>query len=590
MRASSGKIYFIGLGSAEPGLLAPRAQELIERADLIVYGADVERNWPRLLQGGGEKLFTGRKGRDLPKSSEEIVDAIRVACRKGQLVVRLSPGDAFFSSMIQSEIMMCHAQGITFEVLPAVPTCFAASVFAGIPLLQRTVANSLLIIYTPGLISSETLGAAPVRSDPIPRQVSKEPRRPGIRVTRQSLTQPTKEVRLPEFKISVPLPPMAPPPRTPVPVRSGQGNSIDWQSISRTADTLVFLNAGDFIPRVCAGLMQSGRPRSEPIAAISEAGTPHQKVILTNLGDAVSDLGRTRLPDDAMLIVGDTINLREALDFRCYKTLQGMRVGLLEGPDVLGRETKILDARGCRVRHFPIAVSQPQVALDELLTGVLDEIRLAHYIVVIDEQSATNFLDGLRQAGLDIRVLPEYCQVIAANATVAARLAACGLLVKTSADTTDDAILSALPVNLVDRRVLLVEPSMSRVDLYRELRLRGAVITPLVVYERTVSTTELESLADALEGGDLDFLVIHSLETAKILVERWGGEKLVDRLEGTLAGCCDPAATEYLTNMQVSLAIVQKEFARLIDQLESKGQHDVGSVAKPSSITVDEDW
>ena len=95
MSETIGKVYLIGAGPGDPGLLTVRARELIEAADVIVY--DYLAN-PKLLawsRSDAEHIFVGKSAGRHSKPQEEIEAILVNRARQGLHVVRLKGGDPF---------------------------------------------------------------------------------------------------------------------------------------------------------------------------------------------------------------------------------------------------------------------------------------------------------------------------------------------------------------------------------------------------------------------------------------------------------------------------------------------------------------
>lgn len=109
-------------------------------------------------------------------------------------------------------------------------------------------------------------------------------------------------------------------------------NTLDWASISRSSQVLVIYMGMKHIGQISGALLDAGRPASEPVAVVSDATTPRQRVLETTLGALEADLAASGLEPPAIVCVGRSVLMRQVLDW------QGMARG--EAPrnlDPLGR-------------------------------------------------------------------------------------------------------------------------------------------------------------------------------------------------------------------------------------------------------------
>ena len=90
---------------------------------------------------------------------------------------------------------------------------------------------------------------------------------------------------------------------------------VDWIALSRGAPVLVIYMALKHLDRIAAKLSEAGRPASEPVAVISKAATPDQRVLETTLGACAADVERDGIEPPAIIVVGDNVRLRAGLDW-----------------------------------------------------------------------------------------------------------------------------------------------------------------------------------------------------------------------------------------------------------------------------------
>ncbi|HEY2253077.1 MAG TPA: uroporphyrinogen-III C-methyltransferase [Planctomycetaceae bacterium] len=141
-----GKVYLVGAGPGDPGLVTLKGLECLARADLVLYDGLV--NPLILLHTAARAERTNR--RDSPHgrvlNQEEINDRLIAAAREGKTVVRLKGGDPFVFGRGGEEAAALAAAEIPFEVVPGVTAAVAASAYAGISLTHRDHASAVAFI------------------------------------------------------------------------------------------------------------------------------------------------------------------------------------------------------------------------------------------------------------------------------------------------------------------------------------------------------------------------------------------------------------------------------------------------------------
>jgi uroporphyrin-III C-methyltransferase len=109
-------------------------------------------------------------------------------------------------------------------------------------------------------------------------------------------------------------------------------DAVDWAGLSRSSPVLVVYMALKHLARIAGLLREAGRPATEPVALVSHATLPGQRVVETTLGTCVADAEAAGLEPPAILVVGDVVRMRAALDWL------GALAGRTLVADPLGRD------------------------------------------------------------------------------------------------------------------------------------------------------------------------------------------------------------------------------------------------------------
>ncbi len=139
---SAGKVYLIGAGPGDAGLLTRRGAELLQRADVVIYDLLVN---PQLLRLARENAEIISRGKRTQFSQEQINQLLIAKAREGKTVVRLKGGDPYIFGRGGEEAEALAAAKIYFEVVPGVSSIVAAPNYAGIPLTHRDFCSSFTV-------------------------------------------------------------------------------------------------------------------------------------------------------------------------------------------------------------------------------------------------------------------------------------------------------------------------------------------------------------------------------------------------------------------------------------------------------------
>jgi uroporphyrinogen III methyltransferase/synthase len=142
----SGRVYLVGAGPGDPGLLTARALELIAMADVILHDRLIPASALDGARADAELLYVGKEGGGSSVPQEQTEALILERARSGKSVVRLKGGDPFVFGRGGEEALTLRDAGIPFEVVPGVTAGVAALAYAGIPVTHRGLARAVAFV------------------------------------------------------------------------------------------------------------------------------------------------------------------------------------------------------------------------------------------------------------------------------------------------------------------------------------------------------------------------------------------------------------------------------------------------------------
>jgi uroporphyrinogen III methyltransferase/synthase len=145
-RSARGRVYLVGAGPGDPGLVTARALALIADADVILYDRLVGEGILDGAREDAELLFVGKQGGGESVPQERTEQLMIERAREGKSVVRLKGGDPFVFGRGGEECLALLAAGVEFEVVPGVTAGIAAPAYAGIPVTHRGLASAVAFV------------------------------------------------------------------------------------------------------------------------------------------------------------------------------------------------------------------------------------------------------------------------------------------------------------------------------------------------------------------------------------------------------------------------------------------------------------
>src|SRR5437588_10930978 len=136
-KKSAGRVYLVGAGPGDLGLVTLRAKECIERGDVIVYDHLANPEMLGWAREDAEIIYAGKKAGAHALPQGEINKLLIEKARAEKEVVRLKGGDPFVFGRGAEEAQAIVDAGIAFEIVPGSTSAIAGPAYAGIQVTHR---------------------------------------------------------------------------------------------------------------------------------------------------------------------------------------------------------------------------------------------------------------------------------------------------------------------------------------------------------------------------------------------------------------------------------------------------------------------
>lgn len=241
--AQPGHVYLAGAGPGDPELLTLRTLRLLQTATHIYPDDLVSPEILALANPAAEITPVGKRCGNARVTQAEIHQLLITAAQAGAAVLRLKSGDPLIFGRAGEEIAALRAAGIPFTIVPGITAASAAAAALQTPLTDRTSASKLIFATAHHAANKPEL-------DPDPQPL--------------------------------------------------------WQGPLPSDATLVIYMPGRNLEALASQLTQGGIAADTPVAALSQASTPHQQVHRTTLAALrAEDCG----PAPLLLLIGRALHL-----------------------------------------------------------------------------------------------------------------------------------------------------------------------------------------------------------------------------------------------------------------------------------------
>src|SRR5207248_7322995 len=157
MMTAPGKVYLVGAGPGDPGLLSRRGADVLSRADVVVYDHLASARLLDLAPRDALRICAGKSAGHCTMTQDQIDLVLIEHARAGRSVVRLKGGDPLVFGRGAEEAASLHASGIPFEIVPGVTAGVGVPAYAGIPVTHRAAASA--VAYVTGHSDPESGGS-----------------------------------------------------------------------------------------------------------------------------------------------------------------------------------------------------------------------------------------------------------------------------------------------------------------------------------------------------------------------------------------------------------------------------------------------
>jgi len=126
----TGKVYLIGAGPGDPGLLTLKGKRCLEEADVVIYDYLVDQRLLAYARPEAELLYVGKKSGGDTVPQMEINRLMIERAHDGKTVARLKGGDPFLFGRGGEEAEELVTAKVPFEVVPGVTSALAVPAYA----------------------------------------------------------------------------------------------------------------------------------------------------------------------------------------------------------------------------------------------------------------------------------------------------------------------------------------------------------------------------------------------------------------------------------------------------------------------------
>lgn len=304
-------------------------------------------------------------------------------------------------------------------------------------------------------------------------------------------------------------------------------SSIQWDKIATGIGTLVFLMGVENLEFIVNHLREAGRSPDTPVALIRRGTFPDQEVLSGTLADIVDKVNQAVFKPPAIIIVGETVNLRRELKWRENNQLWGAKIMVTRARAQASSLVELIRDKGGEALEFPSIEIVRESDLGPL-HAAFTNIGIYQWIIFTSVNAVEIFFQELGRQEIDIRELHgiKICAIGPATASQLVRLGLRPDLVPEEY-RAEGIINEITPLIKPGERVLLPRARGARAILPQSLRELGAVVDEADLYQAAVARVDQDRV-DEIRKGPVHYITFTSSSTVANFVKIIGKEYLKD--------------------------------------------------------------
>ena len=142
----TGKVYLIGAGPGDMGLITVKGLQALREADVVLYDALSNPDLLKECKAGAELIDAGKRAADHHLKQWQTNDKLVEYAQQGKIVARLKGGDPFLFGRGAEEAEKLRKAGVEVHVIPGVSSSISVPALCGIPVTHRDHASLVTFI------------------------------------------------------------------------------------------------------------------------------------------------------------------------------------------------------------------------------------------------------------------------------------------------------------------------------------------------------------------------------------------------------------------------------------------------------------
>ncbi len=342
-----------------------------------------------------------------------------------------------------------------------------------------------------------------------------------------------------------------------------ENEEINWNALASMRGTLVFLMGVANIEKISANLIKEGKDKNTPVALISWATRPNQRVVEANLGNVYEVALKEKVKPPTLIVVGDVVKLRDKLNFFENKPLFNKSILVTRARTQSSSLVEKINDLGGNPIEIP-TIKIEKIENNTELEHKINNIKDYSYLILSSKNGVEIFFDKLEEMNLDSRVLYN-TKVCAIGEATAREIKKRGIIADiVPAKFVGEELFEKLKYILnPDDKVLIPRAANARdylVDKISEI----CEIKEVYTYNTAIDNSKKEEILNIIENRKIDYITFASSSTVTNFIEIVGEDNLY-KLSNAKVISIGPITSNTMKNNNIN--IYKESEAATIDSM-----------------------
>ena len=301
-------------------------------------------------------------------------------------------------------------------------------------------------------------------------------------------------------------------------LKDDENNSLNWNALSNTEGTLVFLMGVANLNKISKNLIKEGKDKNTPVAIINWATRHNQRVITGTLENIYDIALKENIKPPSLIVVGDVIKLRDKLNFFENKELFGKNIVVTRARSQSSTLVEKINDLGGNAIQFP-TIKIDEITPNKELEQEIDNIEKYSYIIFTSQNGVDIFFNNMYKMNVDLRKLHN-AKIVAIGPATANALKDKGIIAdiipqKYVAESIYEELKGKL--NKYDN-ILIPRASNARdylVDKLSEI----CSVKEIHIYNTIMESSHKDEILELLEKNKIDYITFTSSSTVNNFIK-----------------------------------------------------------------------